>query len=174
MNKLYPVKQIYSAHLQEVCPNNSRSGIKNIIGLIVVFNEEELFYSIFDDCFFRLLPSQEELTNNREQYSNRIFVDIYGRNTSCTKSLGEELYERLQIEYISKNDIRKNRKILFGYFSDLDYDLLKTETDVDYEDNLIIKDFIIDTELEYEQKLDRPIMYTDGTRTPSATKRLIK
>lgn len=174
MSKLYPVKQLYSAWLQEVCPGNSRSGIKNIIGLIVVFDNEEIFYSILDDCFFRLLPSQDELINNREQYSNRIFVEIHGRDTSYMKSLGLELYERLQTEFISKNDIKNNRVFLWGYFSDLDYDLLKTETEVDYEDNSIIKDYIIDTELEYEQRMNRPIMYTDGIRTPSATKRLIK
>ena len=174
MNKLYPLKQLYSANLQKICSGNSRCGLKNVIGLIIFFNGEEYFYSIFDDCFFRLLPTQDEITNNLKKYVNKLFVDVYDRNTSYMKSFGIELYERLQTDVITKLQILENKSVLRGYFSDLDYDALKTDTDVDYENASMIFDNIIETELEYEQKLDRPIMYTDGIRPPCATKKLIK
>lgn len=143
MNKLYPVKQLYSANLQDICTGNSRTGIKNVIGLTIFFNGEEYFYSIFDDCYFRLLPTQDEITNNPEKYVNKLFVDVYARNTSYMKSFGIDLYERLQIDVITKLEILENKSVLRGYFSDLDYNALKTDTDVDYENPSMIFDNII-------------------------------
>lgn len=174
MNKLYPVKKLYSANLQKVCSDNSREGLKNIIGLIISYNGEEYFYSILDDCIFKLLPKLDEISNNYEKYSNKLFVDVYARNTSYMKSFGIELYDRLQTDFITKKQLIKSKSILIGYFSDLDYDDLKTDTNLDYENITIITDYLIETELEYEQKLDRPIMYTDGIRPPSSAKKLIR
>ena len=53
MNKLYKALDIYAAWLVEVDSQyNSLGGIKNVIGIKVTHNKEQLFYSILDDCFF--------------------------------------------------------------------------------------------------------------------------
>lgn len=174
MNKLYPVKKLYSGNLQKICSDNSRLGLKNIIGLIIFFNGEEYFYSILDDCVFKLLPTPDEISNNYGKYSNKLFVDIYARNTSYMKSFGIKLYDRLQTDFITKQQLIENKSILTGYFSDLDYDDITTDTDLDYENISMVMECIIETELEYEQKLDRPIMYTDGISPPSSAKKLIR
>lgn len=61
MSKCYPTKEIDS--------NKSMNGIKNIIGIKVTHKKEILFYSILDDCFFRIIPAYEELANNYENYA---------------------------------------------------------------------------------------------------------
>lgn len=177
MNKVYSTRDIIGGNLQEMFDNRGRCGIKNAIGLIAYYNDEKLFYSILDDCFFRILPEFNPRTDNYKGLSGHLFVELYEYQAPPyeIKTFGMQLYDFLKKDSVTKEEIIKNKgNYLWGYYSDLDYDLLKTETDVDYEDNSIIKDYIMDTELEYEQKLNRPIMYTDGIRPPSATKRLIK
>ena len=71
-------------------------GIKNIIGITVRHNDTELFYSILDDCFFRLLPSKEERTYNDEIYSNRLFVEVYTAIPDFGYlTLGNSLYKKI-------------------------------------------------------------------------------
>ena len=56
MNKYYPTKEINCAWLLEMNQNRTMDGIKNIIGIIIEYNNEKLFYSILDDCFFIFFP----------------------------------------------------------------------------------------------------------------------
>ena len=61
-----------------------------------------------------------------------------------------------------------------GYYRDFDYDKIKNDNKVDYQNQLTIEDNIIDTELEYEEKLERPIIHTYGMRKIASDKKLIK
>ena len=97
MNKMYPTKKINSAWLVETDSYRSMGGIKNIIGITIEYNNELLFYSIFDDRFFRILPSKEKLATDWEKYSNQVFVEIYG--IVFNKTVGMELFERIQKEF---------------------------------------------------------------------------
>lgn len=177
MNKKYPTRNIVDGNLQEMFGNKGRCGIKNVIGLIVYFNNETLFYSILDDCFFRILPKFNPEKDNYKDLVGQLFIEPYKYQAPPyeLKTFGMKLYDYLKKDFVTKEEIIKNKeKLLWGYYSDFDYEFLKTKTDVDYEDESAINDYIIETELEYEQKLDRPIAYTDGICTPSATKKLIK
>lgn len=97
MNKYYPTKKINSAWLVETDSDRSIGGIKNVIGIIVEHNNERLFYSILDDCFFKVLPSGEERFD-----FNRVFVEIYTDNNLRMQSVGIQLYERLNTDFLTK------------------------------------------------------------------------
>lgn len=164
MNKEYPTKKIDSAWLVEVCSDRTIGGIKNIIGIVVEHYNEELFYSIFDDCFFRILPfrilpPREELVNDWGKYSNRVFVQVYGN--LFTKTVGLELFEQTQKDFLTIEELIANKNFMSGHYSDLDYGL-KIDTKVDYENYLTIDENIIDSELDYREKLKRPITYDEG------------
>ena len=76
-------------------------------------------------------------------------------------------------QYITKEEIISGGfDLLNAYLSDLDYPEIKTATDVDYTDLSKLEENLIINELQFEEVLDRPIMYTDGTFTPSNKKRL--
>lgn len=173
MNKKYHTLSIIGANLSKIQSDTSRAGYKNIIGIVVKHNEEELFYSILDDCFFRILPS---FNNNYKQYSDCIFVEVYNyiEPPFEFKTVGMYLYDELKKEYITKEEIINNYKCIMGYYSDFDYDKIKNDNKVNYLNKLTIEDNIIDTELEYEEKLKRPIIHTYGMRKISSNKKLMK
>ncbi|GEM_PF-4366518 len=159
MNKMYPTKKINSAWLVETDSYRSMGGIKNIIGITVEYNNELLFYSIFDDCFFRILPSKEKLATDWEKYSNQVFVEIYG--IVFNKTVGMELFERIQKEFLTKKEIFVNRDAITGHYSDLDYELIM-DTKVDYENYLTIAENIVNSEQDYREKKKRPITYDES------------
>ena len=161
MNKYYPTKKINSAWLVETDSYRSMGGIKNIIGIIVEHNNERLFYSILDDCFFRVLPSREEGLNNSRKYYNRVFVEIYADGNLHMSHVGVELYEKLKADFLTKEEIIANKKLIRGYFSDFDYEI-NIDTKVDFENASTIDENIIDSVSDYKEKLGRPITYYEG------------
>lgn len=161
MNKYYPTKKINSAWLVETDSYRSMGGIKNIIGIIVEHNNERLFYSILDDCFFRVLPSREEGLDNSSKYYNRVFVEIYADGNSHMSPVGVELYEKLKADFLTKEEIIANKKFIRGYFSDFDYEI-NIDTKVDFENASTIDENIIDSVSDYKEKLGRPITYDEG------------
>ena len=78
MNKYYPTKELVAGWLTEAGTDRRLGGIKNIIGLVVKHNDEEFFYSILDDCFFKILPSKQERISKNDIYTNKLFVEVYG------------------------------------------------------------------------------------------------
>lgn len=161
MNKYYPTQQIKSAWLAEVCPDRTIGGIKNIIGIIVKHNNQNLFYSILDDCFFRIFPSCKEIANNREKYSNKVFAEIYDDRIPIGIEI--ELYiKKPEKDFITKEEIIANKKMIlrFGYYSDLDYEP-EINTNIDYENPFTIEENIINSEAEYRKKLRKPITYDE-------------
>ncbi len=173
MNKVYKTLDLYAAWLVEVHTHNSYTGIKNIIGLKVEHNSEDLFYSILDDCFFRILPKNDPSKNIWQNLQKRLFVEIYEYLPPYLKTFGMETYERLKMPYLTKEDLINNKdKLTFGYFSDFDYENLKTSTLVDYECIETIDEYIIDTRDDYEEKLHRLIDYDN--RVEISTRRLKK
>ncbi len=166
MNKLYKVQDLYTAWLVEALyQSNSLGGIKNIIGIKVIHNGEHLFYSILDDCFFRIL-SWDSIKDIKKD-CGRLFVQIYEypKLSSEFKMFGRGLHDYVNKDYITKEDlikIKKNNKWLFGYQSDFSYELLETDSIVDYENSLTIEENIIDTVQEYEEKKRRPITYDNS------------
>jgi len=164
MNKLYKTLDLYAAWLIEVGSYNSLAGIKNIIGVKVTHNGECLFYSILDNCFFRILPQNDPTKNTCENRQERLFVEIYEYQKPPyeLKTLGMDLYRKIKKDSITKKEIIEYKKLLTGYFSDLDCDSLQLETNVDFEDSHTIEENIIDTVQEYEEKLGRPITYDRG------------
>ena len=143
---------------------NSPSGIKYIIGIKVIHNGEYLFYSILDDCFFRIFPSDIPDSKIWKDLRGRLFVRIYEYQEPPFefKTFGMKLHDYINKDYVTKQEIieiKKNQEWLFGYQSDFSYELLKTDTKVDYENSLTIDENIIDTVLEYEKKERRPITY---------------
>ena len=179
MNKLYRTLDLYAAWLVEVTPE-SRGGIKNIIGLKVQHKGENLFYSLLDDCFFRVFPSNDIYKYEHKGTQGCLLVEIYEYQAPPyeLKTFGMELYNYIKKDYITKQElieIKKDKDWLFGYQSDFSYKLLKTDTNVDYEDSLLIDDYIIDTVEEYEEKIKRPLSYEDDCiYGPSARKLSIK
>lgn len=153
MNKYYPTKQINSAWLMEI-----DGGIKNIIGIIVKHKNENLFYSILDDCFFRMLSSYEERANNREKYLDKIFVEIYD-NHYMTPTW-KKLYEETKKDFLTKEEIIANKNLIPGYYSDFDYEL-EMDTKVDYTNFSTIDENIINSVAEYRKKRKRPITYDE-------------
>ena len=163
MNKYYPTKEIVAGWLTETKGGRTLGGIKNIIGIVMKHNNESLFYSILDDCFFRILPSKEEPICNDDIYSNKLFVEVYDIYQMQRKTLGVWLYERLKKEYITKKDIIGYKSIISGHYSDLDYpDKIELDTKVDYEDNSITDSYIIISEGDYREKLGRLITYDEN------------
>lgn len=179
MNKLYKTLDIYSAWLIEVDSQyNSFSGIKNIIGIKVIHNGEHLFYSILDDCFFRILSQTDLTIDTCKDFHGRLFVQIdeYQKSTQEIKTFGLKLHDYINKDYVTKQEImeiKKDQEWLFGYQSDFSYELLKTDTTVDYENPLMIDENIIDTVQKYEEKEKRPITY-DSTHIygPNKLKKL--
>lgn len=156
MNKYYPTKQINSAWLMEI-----DGGIKNIIGIAVKHNNEDLFYSILDDCFFRILPPKEELANNKAKYLGKIFVAIYcDENNHYMIPTWKKLYEKTKKEFLTKEEIIANHTLICGYYSDFDYEL-EMDNKVDYTNPSTIDENIINSESEYRAKMGRPITYDE-------------
>ena len=163
MNKYYSTKELVGGWLTEVTTERTLGGIKNIIGIIVRHNGTELFYSILDDCFFRLLPSKEELIHNDDIYSNQLFVEVYIAIPDFCLTLGDKLYKQISTEFITKNDIIKYRSLISGHYADLDYvDKLDLDTKVDYEDDSEFDKHIISSEPEYREKQGRIITYEEA------------
>ena len=156
MNKYYPTKKINSAWLVETDSDRSIGGIKNVIGIIVEHNNERLFYSILDDCFFKVLPSGEERFD-----FNRVFVEIYTDNNLRMQSVGIQLYEILNTDFLTKEEIVANKEFIRGYFSDFDYEI-NLDTKVDFENASTIDENVIDSVSDYEAKLERPITYDES------------
>ena len=162
MNKYYPTKELVAGLLTEINSSITLKGIKNVIGIVVKNNEEELFYSILDDCFFRILPTENEIINNKEYQQNRLFVEPYDQDITHIQSIGKEMIKKTNITFISKSEIIKFSPYLGCYISDFDYkDNIETNTKVDYEKPLEYDSYIIDSIQEYEDKLgkniDKPI-----------------
>lgn len=177
MNKLYPTKEIYSGWLYSLSYTDeieSICGNKNIFGMCVVHKGRKLFYSILDDCFFEIKSYRSNFSH--EMYVQRyLFVELYDRIPNYEPEiLGEKIFNQIDKEFVTKDELIELKEKLYGYFSDLDYDDIKRTTDVDYKDFSSIENNIIKTEYEYEQKFNRPIIYTDGIYEPSNKKRLIK
>ena len=155
MNKYYPTKKINSAWLVETDSYRTMGGIKNVIGVIVEHNSERLFYSILDDCFFKVLPSREERFDNLNKYSNKVFVEIYRMSP-----VGIQFFERLKKYFLTKEEIIANKRFISGYFSDFDYEI-NLDTKLDFENVSTIDENIIDSVSDYEAKLERPITYDE-------------
>ena len=164
MNKYYPTKELVGGWLIEANTARTLGGIKNIIGIIVRYNDKELFYSIFDDCFFRLLPSKEELIYNDDIYSNQLFVEVYTASPSgWYLTIGDNLYKKINAEFLTKEDIIKYKLFISGHYADLDFvDKLETDTKVDYENPSEFDNFIIRTEPEYRAKQGRLITFEEN------------
>ena len=166
----YNVDEIAIAQLID----GTQAGYKNIIGIPIFLNESCYFYSILDDCFFRgkickIFRIEEEL-NPKEIYASIYDINFGKRN----------IKRNLVRMGIEKTTLTKEEIIIGGstllsaHLSDLDYPELKTSTDVDYRDLDNIEKHLIISELQYEQKLNRPIMYEDGLGNLCNKKRLIK
>lgn len=167
----YNIDDIAIAQLIIINKDGIQSGLKNIIGIPLFMNGKRYFYSILDDCFFKgtIFRSGEELNQN-ELYASIYDTEFGKRN----------IKSNLMRKGNEKTTITKEEIILGGfdllsaYFSDLDYIDIKTSTDVDYRDLDNLEKHLIITEIQYEEILDRPIMYTDGILPPSNKKRLLK
>ena len=128
---------------------------------------ENLFYSILDDCFFRIIPQTNLTIDTCKDLHGRLFVQIYEYRKSSyeIKTFGMKLYDYINKDYVTKQEImeiKKDKDGLFGYQSDFSYELLKTDTTVDYENPLTTDENIIDTVQKYEEKEKRPITYIYG------------
>lgn len=161
MNKYYPVKQINSAWLVEVRAGSTIVGIKNIMGIVVKHDNDNLFYSILDDCFFRILFFDEDLTNNMEKYSNRIFAIIASEYKHYMPSIWKKLYEKVKRNFLTKEEIIANKNFITGHYSDFGYEL-ETDTKVDYENFSTIGENTISSEPEYKERMGRPITYDEN------------
>ena len=164
MNKLYKTLDIYAAWLLEIDTGGSKNGIKNIIGIKVTHNGEDLFYSILDDCFFRLLPPNDPTRDMWQELYGYLFVEIYEYIEYYVKTFGMNLYNYIKKDYITKDEIieiEKSGKWSDGYQSDFIYDSLNPFNKIDYENPKTVDENIIDTVQEYEKKLKRPISYED-------------
>ena len=164
MNKLYKTLDLYAAWLVEVDSQYHMGGIKNIIGLKVANKGENLFFSILDDCFFRILPQNDFDQDILENFYERLFVQVYEYHKPPyeLKTFGMELYHYIHQDYITKQEIieiKKNQAWLFGYQSDFCFPSLNTTVTVDYENPFTIEENIIDTVDEYEEKRKRPLSY---------------
>lgn len=155
MNKVYPTKEITSAWLTD----RMFGGIKNIIGIVVEYDNQKLFYSILDDCFFLATTldffKDYSLDENWMNYSNQLFAQIY---SSLSQTIGIELFENTQKYFFTKEELIANKSLISGYYSDLDYEL-NLNTNVDYENYLTINENIIRSEVDYREKKQRPIIY---------------
>lgn len=166
MNK-FKVEKLVVAQLIEAQDNKTFAGIKNMIGLIVVFDKKEYFYSIFDDCFFRC---GKVTFNNWKQQD--LFAEPYSRDYGLTLKAWWNR-KGLDVDLITKEELIKRKNELYGYFSDLEYDGIKKNVEVDFRSKDSFKKFLISSEYEYEKVLDRPIQYIDGYYKVTTRKRLI-
>jgi len=167
----YNIDDIALAQLIIVNKDREYASFKNIIGIPVYVNQKSYFYSILDDCFLRrIIFSGQEKTNQNEIYANIYDMDFGKRNIK--RNLMKSGIEKTTI---TKEEIISGGFNLLGaYLSDLDYPEIKTTTDVDYTNLSKLEENLIISELQYEEVLDRPIMYTDGVNTPSNKKRFSK
>ena len=169
MNKQYKTLNLYAAWLVEVDPqlNRNMGGIKNIIGVKTTYNGENLFFSLLDDCFFRVFPQNVSIKDMCKGLQRQLFVQIYEYRKPPYefKTFGMELYDYTKKDYITKQEIielKKDEEFLFGYQSDFSYKSLSTDTIVDYENSQTIKENIIDTVEEFEEKRQRPLSYENN------------
>lgn len=156
MNKLFPTKQITSAWLAEITPERTISGIKNIIGIKLKYNEKEIFYSIFDECFFKIMPPSQNESDFFEKNANKVFVSPHFENNLGLNPLGMNLFEKLKKDFITKEELLANKKNLMGYYSDLDYEQ-SIDNRINYEEESTIKENIITSVDEYSEKLSKTI-----------------
>lgn len=174
MNRIYKTSDLYSANLLSIDSYNSYGGIKNIIGIKVEYKEENLFYSILDDCFFRIFP-QYDFENGWRDFEGRLFVNIfeYQEQPMEFKTIGMDLQKKIQKESITKPELIASKKLLRGYFSDLDYDLPESEIDIDFKNVKAVEENVINTVQQYEERLERPITYdSDHIYGPNRKKSL--
>lgn len=167
----YNIDDIAIAQLIIVNKDGGHAGFKNIIGIQININEKLYFYSILDDCFFRgtIFMSGEKLNQDE------IYASIYDKDFGKRNIKRNLMKNGVDKQHITKEEIiSEGFDLLSAYLSDLDYTEIKTTTDVDYTDLSKIEENLIISELQYEEVLDRPIMYTDGTFTPSSKKRLLQ
>lgn len=79
-------------------------GIKNIIGIVVEYNNENLFYSILDDCFFKIVSFNEKLADNKGKYLNKIFDEVYDGDSQYMTPIWKDLYEKTKKEFLTKKE----------------------------------------------------------------------
>lgn len=156
MNKLYPTKEISSAWLVETDSYSEMNGIKNIIGITINYDNDLLFYSIFDDCFFRVLPSFNKLATEGEKNFKQVFAETY--SAPFNNAAGMALFLQTKKAFLSIEEILANKDAIRGYYSDLDYGL-SFETKVDYENSSTIDENVINSVRDYTEKKKRPITY---------------
>lgn len=175
MNKLYRTLDLYAAWLVEVDSYNSYGGIKNIIGIKLEYNGENLFYSILDNCIFRVLPQYDPTKNVLESFLGQVFVEIYEYQAPPLelKTIGMNLYEKIKKDYITRDELIMYKNYLFGHYSDLDYDLPRSEIDIDFKDSKAIEENIVDTVQQYEEHLGRTITF-DINHIHGPNKKLLK
>ncbi len=154
----YCIDDISLAQLIEVTKGGTQAGIKNIIGIQIFVDKKIYFYSILDDCFFRgtIFMSGEILNHNE------IYASIYDKDFG--KKIIKRNLMRMEIDkqYITKEEIISGGfDLLSAYLSDLDYPKIKTTTDVDYTDLSKLEENLIISESQFEEVLNRPIMYDD-------------
>lgn len=181
MNKIYDVKKIEHAWLYETRNDKSISGVKNIIGIRIKYNGRDLFYSIIDDCFFRVLSEEEReiLRHSSDSlllkmydlvFDNELFVEPYSykkifETDSELSPYGDQLLDNFGKTQITKDDIIDNPNILIDHFSDLEFpNRLVRETFVDFENFNDCMPHLITTEEAYVLKRKRPIAFERNNR----------
>ena len=158
MDKYYNTKEIRSGWLFDVSVNGrSYGGIKNVIGIIVNHNNEKLFYSIFDDCYFRIAEIHKSI-DHLLNCDNEIFVNVYDANAMMP--VGLSLYEKIRKDKITKEELVGYKDYITGYYSDLDYNNINNVTDNENRD--LIDEYTITTIEEYMEKLNRFITYNQS------------
>lgn len=161
----FAMEKLILAQLMESYEYGTFWGIKNMIGVIVEFSNKKYFYSIFDDCFFNIGPLESSNWKVNELFAYPL-----------DKKYGKELKESwkddgINIDLISKEELIDSKTMLTGYFSDLDYEDLKRTTDVEDLNFAFLNKYLIRTEIEYEEILDRPVSYVDDNYKINTRKR---
>ena len=121
--------------------------------VVNVMREDEVVYK----------NTKEELIYNNSIYQNQLFVEVYTEIHGLGYlTLGDNLYKKINTEFITKNDIIKYKPFIPGYYADLDYaDKLDLDTKIDYEDDIDFDKHIISSEPEYREKQGRFITYEE-------------
>lgn len=133
------MKTYFIEDLQVAALKNNDKVIKNILGVSVLNNGENYFYSIYDDCFFNIKDSELEA---------KVIIPDYGKKL-------QQKFLNLLAEgkrALTKEEIIDNPIINFHcYFSDLDnYEYF--ENIVDYSDPNLLKGNLIVTIKDYENR----------------------
>lgn len=76
-------------------------------------------------------------------------------------STGIKLYEKLEKDFLTKEEVITSKRSIRGYFSDFDYEI-NLDTKVDFEDVSTIDENVINSVSDYEIKLGRPITYDES------------